>query len=281
MNELQAKMLEIFVEFKRVCEKHNLKYYLASGTALGAIRHGGFIPWDDDFDVAMPRKDYEKLMTLGHEFNKPFFLQNHKSDKSYTQGFAKLRNSDTTYIETFYRYHNINHGIWIDIFPIDGMTKRKHVKHSKGPKPYLLWLIFYFTFLGHFWAKPTKKTWFAQIPLYLVSIIFLPLNLFNWLTRAMQTWMKKISLEEATLVGSYLIFWTFNKESLPKEVYGDGVTVKFEGVDAVVPTHYHEYLTAKYGDYMKLPPENKQIGHHYATGVSTTIGYKDYIKGKR
>lgn len=281
MNELQSKMLEIFVEFKRVCEKHGLRYYLASGTALGAIRHQGFIPWDDDIDVAMPRRDYEKLMKLSKEFNQPYFLQNHQTDKSYTQGFAKLRDSNTTYLENFYVFHNINHGIWIDIFPIDGMSKRKNVSRSKGPKPYLLWFIFYFTFLGHFWAKPRKNTWFFQIPLYLVSLVFLPLNIFNWLTKAMIAWMRKINFDKATLVGSYLIFWTFNKEALPKSVYGEGVTVKFEGVDAVVPTHYHEYLTAKYGDYMKLPPLEKQEGHHYHKGVSTTIGYKDYLKGKR
>ena len=281
MNELQAKMLDIFIEFKRVCEKHGLRYYLASGTALGAIRHKGFIPWDDDMDVAMPRRDYDKLMRLGKEFQAPFFLQNHQSDKSYSQGFAKVRNSDTTYIENFYLYHNINHGLWIDIFPIDGMSKRKNAKKALGPKPYLIWVMFYLSFLGHFWARPRKHTWFIQILLYLVSIIFLPLNIFNWMTKLMIGWMKAISFDKATLVGSYLIFWTFNKEALPKEIYGSGEKVTFEGVEAIVPSKYHEYLSAKYGDYMKLPPEHKREGHHYHKGVSTTISYKDYLAGKR
>lgn len=280
MNELQAVMLDLFKDFKRVCEKHNIRYFLIGGTALGAIRHQGFIPWDDDLDIGMPRKDYDKLMTLKDEFSHPYFLQNFKTDKSFALGYAKLRHSDTSFIENFYKFQNINHGIWIDIFPIDGMSKRKNAKKALGPKPYILWWMFYLAYIGHFFAPLRKNTWFIQLPLYLVSLIALPFNICNYMTRLIILWMKRIKWDKATLVGSYMT-WAFNKEALPKHFYGEGLKVKFEGIDAVVPTNYDAYLTAKYGDYMKLPPPEKQLGHHYHSGVSTTISYIDYLNGKR
>jgi len=280
MNDLQVVMLNLFKEFKGVCEKHDLTYFLIGGSALGAVRHGGFIPWDDDLDIGMPRKDYDKLMKLKDEFSHPYFLQNFKTDPGFTLGYAKLRNSDTTYLENFYIYQNINHGVWIDIFPIDGMSRRKNAQKAHGPKPHLLWLMFYLSYLGHFYARPTKKTWFVQIPLYLVSIIFLPFNLFNLMNRLITLAMKNIKWDQATLVGSYMT-WAFNREALPKAFYGKGVLMKFEDIEANIPTNYKAYLTAKYGDYMKFPPLEQQNGHHYHSGVSTTIPYKDYLKGKR
>jgi lipopolysaccharide cholinephosphotransferase len=281
MNDLQIVMLDSLKEFIRVCEKHKLKYYLIGGTALGAIRHGGFIPWDDDLDVGMPRPDFEKLLKLKDEFKKPYFLQHYTTDPSYTYGFMKLRNSNTTYIETTLVQHNINHGVWIDIFPIDGMSKKNNATKVKGIKPHLLWFAFYFTFLGHFWKKPRLKTLWRDIPGYIVSIIFIPLNIGNWLTRLIHRCMKKISYSEATLVGSYHT-WSFNKEALPKDFYGDGKKVKFEDIEAIIPSNYDAYLTAKYGNYLQLPPENKREGHHKNYGFSLTVGYKDYIfKDKR
>ena len=124
MNELQQKELELFKAFVRVCEKHNLKYFLVGGSALGAIRHKGSIPWDDDIDVGMPREDYDKFCELQYEYEgTPYFIQNFKSDPCYIYNYGKLRDSSTTFIENTYKNNRINHGVWIDIFTIYGFSK--------------------------------------------------------------------------------------------------------------------------------------------------------------
>lgn len=135
MNDLQKVEFDIFLEFDFVCRKLNLNYFLVSGTALGAVRHGGIIPWDDDLDVAMFRDDYNKFMELAPRMlpNK-LFLQNYKTDKNYPFVFAKLRNKQTAFIETALRNFDMNHGIYIDIFPLDGYPEKKCEQKKTGKK---------------------------------------------------------------------------------------------------------------------------------------------------
>ena len=278
MNEYQKVMLDILKEFIRVCEKHNLRYFLVTGSALGAVRHQGFIPWDDDIDVAMPRPDAMKLLALKDEFEHPFFLQHYRTDKAYAYPFMKLRNSDTTYIESNFVYHNINHGIWIDIFILEGMSKTPKLKNKM--KNHLLWPLFYLVFAANFYQKPRLKTFIPQVLLYLVSILLLPFKIGNWLIKAIDKSMQRIKYDDAYLVGAYLL-WGGNKEAMPKHLYGEGKKVLFEGVEVVIPEKYDEYLTRRFGNYMALPPEDKRYGHHFHKGASVTISYKDYYKKKR
>lgn len=124
MNDLQKCQLEILKEFIRVCTKHHLQYYLVGGTCLGAVRHQGFIPWDDDIDVAMPRKDYDLFITMQDQMKPPYFIQTYRSDPNYIYNYAKVRDSSTTFIENYFACHQINHGVWIDVFPLDGISER-------------------------------------------------------------------------------------------------------------------------------------------------------------
>lgn len=275
MNELQAVMLESLKEFIRVCEKHNLTYFLVTGSALGAVRHEGFIPWDDDIDVAMPREDAKKLLALKDEFKDPYFLQHYSTDKGFTYPFMKLRNSNTTYIENFFQFHKMNHGIWIDIFIIDGMSKQETLTNKA--KNGWLWVLYYLVYGANFYGKPRLNNFIPQLLLSLVSLLLFPLKINNWLIKVIDRKMQKVPYSEAKLVGAYLL-WGGNKEAMPKEIYGKGREATFEGLKVIVPEHVEEYLTRRYGDFMSLPPENKRYGHHHDAGRSTTIGYKDYFK---
>lgn len=124
MKKIWAVELDLLNEFQRVCKKHNITYFANGGTLLGAVRHKGFIPWDDDLDVMMLRKDYERFCEITpDEFQHPYFLQTEKTDYGYKNGFARLRNSLTTGITGFEQKvrTNTNHGIFIDIFPINNL----------------------------------------------------------------------------------------------------------------------------------------------------------------
>lgn len=127
MKEVWAVELDLMAELFRVCKKHNIKIMASGGTMLGAVRHKGFIPWDDDIDLMMFREDYEKLCSVSYEFKHPYFFQTPYTDKGYTVGHAKLRNSETTAILTKYAeyIYPYNQGIFIDIFPLDSVTDNK------------------------------------------------------------------------------------------------------------------------------------------------------------
>ena len=124
LENLKRAELEIFKHFVLCCEKLGVTYFLMDGSLLGAVRHKGFIPWDDDIDVGMMRKDYEiliaKAQTLLPEY---LFLQTYKTDKGVMNNFAKIRDSRTTFIETSQKEQQINHGVYIDIFPLDGFPE--------------------------------------------------------------------------------------------------------------------------------------------------------------
>ena len=118
--KLKQIELNLLVCFKEICEKHKLDYFLTGGTLLGAVRHKGFIPWDDDIDVGMPREDYETFLRVASScLPDGIFLQTRKTDPEVPFNFAKLRDSRTTFIETSIKDLDINHGVYIDIFPID------------------------------------------------------------------------------------------------------------------------------------------------------------------
>lgn len=277
MNDLQKCQLDILIEFIRVCEENSLQYYLVGGTALGAVRHKGFIPWDDDIDVGMPRKDYEKFISLQDKMRKPYFIQTYKSDKNFIYNYAKVRNSNTTYIENFYVNHQINHGVWIDVFPLDGMSYKNENPIKLKKKTLKVWFNIYLMYLPALKRKCRIKTLWKDIPLNIVAFLFSFLNCFHYRNKLVDKHLKKIPYEDATLVGN-MCGTNPKKEAMPKEIFEEGIEGTFEGIKVILPKDYDKYLTLLYNNYMKLPPEDKQIGHHLHKGFSLVEGYKEYIK---
>lgn len=124
IKKLKEIELEIFRHFIEICNENSLRYFVVGGTALGAVRHKGFIPWDDDIDVALPRGDYEKFLIAAQKsLPSNMFLQTYITDKNYPNPFAKLRQSDTAFIEKSTSKIKMNHGVYVDIFPLDGYSR--------------------------------------------------------------------------------------------------------------------------------------------------------------
>lgn len=283
MNELQQKERDLLKQYIDFCDKHNLKYFLMAGTLLGAIRHKGFIPWDDDIDVAMPREDYDKFCELAaKEFTGDTFFQSYKTDKNFPYVFSKLRDSNTTFIEKVYKHVDMNHGVYLDIFPLDGISKHNANKYWLHIKIYLQALIWFLGWPVVLFRKPRLKFFLTDI---LIDIIVLPFFLFrinNWSKKAYEKILKSIPFKKAKLVANIQCGDYRNKKNIyPKELLDEVIDWPFEDLICKVPKEYDKFLTLSYGDYMKLPPKSKQIGHHYSSGYDMNMSYKDYIKSKK
>ena len=270
MNELQKIEFNLLKTFVEICNKLNLNYFLVCGSALGAARHGGFIPWDDDLDVAMYREDYNKFLESAQELlPNGIFLQNYKTDPQFPLIFSKLRDSNTTYIETSSAHLNINHGVYLDIFPLDGApgTKKELKKFRIGKTYHLLKLGSAFN------IKRTKKH----------QIVNFAIRLFGCHKRSSkiaasyEKLISKYSINDSTIVCNHGT-WYGERDYIAKEYYGNGSLATFEGLEVRVPEKCDEYLTSLYGDWRKLPPEEKQKGHHHYDVCDLEKPYTYYTK---
>lgn len=274
MNDLQKVELELLKVFIDVCNKLNLNYFLVCGSCLGAARHGGFIPWDDDMDVGMYREDYNKFMEQAPALlPEGIFLQNYKSDPAFPYVFAKLRNSNTTFIQTILEDLDMNHGIYIDIFPLDGCpTKKWDLKKMVFKKMH------YLRQLQAAFKMP------AELPLRgKISVAFFKgLGCHRRTVKILSKYEKLISknpVSDASIICNHGT-WYGSRDFISAEYYGKGTDVLFEGITVCVPEKYDEYLTALYGDWRTPPPVEKQIGYHFYKICDTEKPYTYYTKQK-
>ena len=270
MTELQKKELELLEIFINICEQLGLEYFLVCGTALGAAKYEGFIPWDDDIDVALPRRDYEEFLKRSDEFlPEHLFLQNYRTDPLFPHVFSKLRNSATTYIEKDMSHLNINHGIAIDIFPLDGYPKSKLSRLIlRYRKKFLSWQ--FYCALGDE-VQPFKVRFRNKI--------FRFFGFHKHTDRALGRLEKLISKYPTDFSEIWCNHgnWQGEREYAPRRHYGKGIIKTFEGLNAVIPENYDAYLTQKYGDWRKDLPKNKQKSHHNILIFDTNKPYNDYI----
>lgn len=269
MNELQKKEFELLQEFDRVCSRLGLPYFLVCGSALGAVKYGGFIPWDDDVDVAMYRQDYEKFLESAPELlDGRLFLQNYRSEPRFPQIYSKLRDSRTTYIEKTAASIPMNHGVFIDIFPLDGYPAGKTAQK---------WLEFrkrlYQSILMSAYEFPRSG---------LSGVLCKTYRLLGLHRRS-----GKIAVRLDKILSRYAVEgtericnhgnWQGKLEYAPCWHYGAGSAAVFEGLRVRIPEGYDGYLTQKYGDWRaELPPE-QQMGHHHHTVCDVVRPYTDYI----
>ncbi len=267
MNDLQKTEFQLLRQFSAVCEKLNIKYFLLCGSALGAVKYHGFIPWDDDIDVGMFRKDYERFLQAAPKLlPKDVFLQSYKTDNNYFNIFAKLRNSNTAYIEKTYSKIDINHGVYIDIFPLDGYPLKKSEQNSLERKK-----LFYKQRLSSLFDNPNLLKKILKMPLR-----FITLNP----QKTAEKYEKLISSYDADT--SPIICnhgnWQGKLEYAPAEQYGNGKVAEFEGLAVRVPEKFDEYLTQKYGDWRAELPKDEQVGHHFYEVCDLDRPYTDYVE---
>ena len=253
-NEIRTIQLNILKEFHNYCKENNLKYSLGGGTLLGAIRHKGFIPWDDDIDVIMPRPDYLKLIKEYNNKKREFKLFAFELNENFTYPFAKLSAEKTLIIE--YNNHTSTIGINIDIFPIDG------VPNSIIKTNFLFQKIKLFrNILDLKMIKSDKeRSWYKEMILLLFKFIFTSIST-KLLTKKIISYSQKYKFNNSKTVAC--LVWGYGKNEIcSKNIYDIIINVHFEDEKFNIIIGYHEYLQNLYGNYLELPPKNKQISHH-------------------
>lgn len=263
IRSLQLKELDILKEFIRVCEKNGLKYYAVGGTLIGAVRHKGFIPWDDDMDLAMPRRDYDLFIKKYHKELPPHIKPNdfHFSDKDVYFYPLKLMNTGVRVTEDRLADTDAQSFLSIDIFPIDVLPDGKlsrYVYKAEFYKYKLLYALCNIDILRKNVDRPLHE-----------RIIIKGAKKTNIgrhfdirkIQKGYDCFLKKYSRGKGKLVGDISGAYGF-KEFVPRKFFGKGTKLDFEGFKINAPSEYDLYLKHMYGDYMTLPPEDKrQAGH--------------------
>lgn len=273
LKKLHEKQLNILKEFIKICNELKLRYYLIGGSAIGAVRHHGFIPWDDDIDVAMSRKDYEIFLEKAQKMlPQTLFVQTMDTDKNYRNHFAKIRDSKTTFIEEIVKKVDMNHGIYLDIFPIDGIGNTQEEALKNFHSYSVLNEIYYYK-LGRL-SKKGMKNKIRNVYYFFKSLKYK--DIFQ-VENKIQKFCKNHNYDDYDITATY--FGGNEKEIFYKDVYGEGITAIFEGIDVVLPSKYDEYLTQIYGKYMELPPKEERVAKHCYI-LDTEKSYKEYQKSK-
>lgn len=277
MNELQKKEFEMLCLLVSVCNQLKLKYYLVCGSALGAVKYGGFIPWDDDIDVALPRDDYELFIERAPALlPRWYFVQNYKTDPQFPLLGTKLRDCRTTFCEFMCGRLNINHGVFIDIFPLDGIWqgRKEQRKYKKARRDFdaLRRVNLSYRRFSPSGILPLKATYF-----FIANRVF---GAYGDTAKAVSSFDKFVSSFSAEESAIWCNHANSNSalEFAPREQYGDGIIAKFEGLDVRIPERYDEYLTQKYGDWRADLPEDQKFGHHFAEVIDLERPYTDYVE---
>jgi lipopolysaccharide cholinephosphotransferase len=237
-------MVQILKDIDTVCNEHDISYWIDFGTLLGAVRHKGFIPWDDDIDITMPREDYNKFIEVAQkELNNKYFIQLRKTDSNYKRDWLKIRDKNSIFLEygSIKNKDNGKNGIFVDIFPLDRIKKKNKIYFDILRKLYQI-----NPFKGQFDSNINKFLHIALSPFYLIrNLVF------------------RISIKFINPQGSLAIYgleaWFYHSFN-----YNDIfplTNIEFEGFEFKAPREYKKHLKEYYGNYMELPPEEQRHYH--------------------
>jgi len=248
IDELKQIQLNILKQVHDFCEKNSIKYFLTYGTLIGAVRHRGYIPWDDDVDICMPRQDYDLFVKNFGDGR--FEVLNFEKDKSCWIPYSKVIDNSTSLIEeTSNRYRN---SINIDVFPIDGIQN----DYGLLKKQMILHKLVDFKVV-----KLNRKRNLFKNSILLLGKCILSVIPTSYFIRQMIKNSKKYNYTRSDKVCCVAFGSKFNKP-VDEAIFKEGVLKEFEGNNFFVPIGYDAYLKSVFGDYMQLPPENKRVSHH-------------------
>lgn len=259
IKEIETELLEVV---QQCCDQLSIPFFIAYGTALGAVRHGGFIPWDDDIDIGMKRCYYEKFIKEAPEIliKKGVFLQDYTTEKTAAFAWVKVRKDDTVFVEYCNRNVKMHQGVYIDVFPFDELPVSILDQKRQFKKAQRINKIFVIHQTPDITNPPDNvrlfiKAVFRRILHYIVKVI--PVSIiFNKLHKT----MTKFNGCNSGLYGC-LFYPGFQAGNLTEKMITEFDTAKFEHLNVHVPGNIDQYLSSQYGDYMQLPPEEKRIGH--------------------
>ena len=255
VSEIQQMELGIMEYIHEVCQKIGVKYFLAYGSLIGAVRHQGFIPWDDDMDICMLREDYEKLQDyLIANPDERYEVMSYKNNLNYVYPFMKVQDKHTYLLEEDVRIDS-NMGIYVDIFPVDGYEDDADFK-NKMTKLIKKRQLSCYTFKG----ITNTKSLLNSLIRYISIVIFYFTNT-NKYVEQIDELAKSRAVADYEQV-DYLIYKDMNKPVWKREWLEQVIVGTFEGKEFMIPKHYHEILTSDYGDYMQLPPLEQRVSHH-------------------
>jgi len=276
LKKVWAVELDLLNELLRVCKKHNIKLIVFGGTLLGAVRHKGFIPWDDDLDVALTRDDFDKLCSIApQEFRHPYFLQTALSDRRYFFSFARLRNSDTTCVISGYGTPDYNNGIYIDVYVLEGYTDSKVKWHVQR------WLQLISVKFMNLYYQPKRRNNSLREIVFRFPRPFIRMfkyeTLMTFHNRIIGLYTKsssRIGLRDEMSEQAQR-YWIYKSELC------DLTELTYECISVPAPRHYEAILSRIYGDYNTFPPV-EELGkwHEGKLSFAPDIPYADYFKLK-
>jgi lipopolysaccharide cholinephosphotransferase len=253
MKKVWAYEIDLVKELFRVCDKYNLKCWLDGGSLLGAVRHNGFIPWDDDIDLVMLREDYDKLVSVAtSEFKKPYLFQTAYTDKNYVRGHAQLRNINTTAILPVDIDQKFNQGIFIDIFVFDAIAEDPLFLSKQRRRLKLLRAMMNCLFYHKISVKDIRRP---------VRLLFSLLTKLGWgfrnrhlqLFKKYEDLLRTVQIDSLKQVAPLGLVLDIDKFIRDKHVYDETIIVDFEYVKLPIPSRYHEILARQYGENYMTP----------------------------
>lgn len=273
--KIWAVELDLFSELLRVCEKYNLKVFAWGGTLLGAVRHGGFIPWDDDMDICMCREDYEKLAEVASfEFSEPYFYQTAYTDKKYFVEYARLRNSNTTGIISWNKSPDYNNGIYIDIIVMDDYIQ-DNMKLFFQMKMRSIASV-----LCYLYTTPLKEQHGVKkvLACVLKHTFFRFVN-YDSLIKNYENVLKMYHGKSDRVSQMFTDIDTIRRQWGYKTEFSKVRYVDYENIKMPIPEDYDHILRHFYGDYLKFPPvEERGTWHEGIIYFNPDISYKEYLQ---